>query len=133
MEGKQDKVELELRSLADQWLRAKVHRDETALAALLADDAIITTGAGKVMSKTEEIAYNAIYVHNVGYSITVDEVQVYEDTAIMTGIYEQTARRPDHSGRWMLAGRRSQRFTFVWVRRGSLWQIVAAQYTVVER
>jgi uncharacterized protein (TIGR02246 family) len=131
MEEKQDNVVAqELRKLSRRWLDAVVRRDRTAFGALLADDVIVTNSDGKVLSKAEEIADKApaALIHHIAYNNTVDEVRVYEETAVMTGTY---TKRFDYRGnggpvRWL-----SQRYTFVWVKRGRLWQIVAAQYTNV--
>jgi uncharacterized protein (TIGR02246 family) len=133
MEEKQDNVVAqELRKLSRRWLDAIAHRDRTALGALLADDVIVTNSDGKVLSKAEEIADKApaALTHHIAHNNTVDEVRVYEGTAVMTGTY---TKRFDYRGnagpvRWL-----SQRYTFVWVKRGRLWQIIAAQYTVVAK
>ena len=129
-EKRDDMVAQELRRLSGRWLDAIVRRDRTAFGALLADDVIVTNSDGKVLSKSEEIADKvpAALIHHVAYNNTVDEARVYEETAVMTGTY---TKRLDYRGnggpvRWL-----SQRYTFVWVKRGRLWQIVAAQYTVV--
>jgi ketosteroid isomerase-like protein len=131
MEEKQDNVVAqELRRLGRRWVNAIVRRDRTAFGALLADDVIVTNSDGKVLSKAEEIADKAPagYVHNVGYGIRVNETRVYGETAVMTGTYTKRLDYRSHGGQvWRL----SQRFTFVWVKRGRLWQIVAAQFTVV--
>jgi uncharacterized protein (TIGR02246 family) len=131
MEEKQDDmVAQELRRLSRRWLDAIVRRDRTAFGALLADDVIVTNSDGKVLNKAKEIADKvpAALIHHVAYNNTVDEARVYEETAVMTGTY---TKRFDYRGnggpvRWF-----SQRYTFVWVKRGRLWQIVAAQYTVI--
>jgi len=130
-EKRDNKVEQKLRRLSDQWLNAILRKNKAAFGALLADDVIVTNSDGKVLSKEEEIADKApaAYVHNVGYGIRVNETRVYGETAVMTGTFTKRFDYRSHGGRvWWL----SQRFTFVWVKRGSLWQIVAAQYTVIE-
>jgi ketosteroid isomerase-like protein len=129
-EKRDNTVAQELRGLSRQWLDAIVRRDRTAFGDLLADDVIVTNSDGKALSKAEEIADKvaAASVHNIGYNITVDEARVYEKTAVMTGTY---TKRFDYRRNGGKVWRLSQRYTFVWVKRGSLWQIVAAQYTVV--
>ncbi|HEY6403759.1 MAG TPA: nuclear transport factor 2 family protein [Blastocatellia bacterium] len=129
VEEKQDnRVAEELRELSRRWLDAIAHRDRATLGDLLADDVIVTNSDGKVLSKAEVIDRKAALIHHVAHNDTIDEVRVYGDTAVMTGAY---TRRFDYRGsrgqvRWL-----SQRYMFVWVKRGDLWQIVAAQYTAV--
>jgi len=125
-----DMVTRELRRLSRRWLDAIARRDRTEFGALLADDVIVTNSDGKVLSKAEEIADKvpAALIHHIAYNNTVDEARVYEETAVTTGTY---TKRFDYRGnggpvRWL-----SQRYTFVWLKRGRLWQIVAAQYTPV--
>jgi hypothetical protein len=129
MEEKRDQITArELRELGNRWLAAIVHRDRTALDDLLDDDVIVTNSDGKVLSKAEEIDDKTALTHHVAYNNTVDVVRVYKGTAVMTGTF---TRRFNYRGIGGPVGWSSQRYTFVWIKRGELWKIVATQYTAV--
>jgi hypothetical protein len=129
MDEKPDHVATrELRELSDRWLNAVVRRDRRVFEDLLDDDVIVTNSDGNVLSKAEEINNKTALIHHVGFNNSVDEVRIYQQTAVMTGTF---TRRYDFRGIGGPVGWSPQRYTFVWIKRGERWKIVAAQYTAV--
>lgn len=80
------RVEQEIRRLEREWFDSYVRGDRTAFDRIVADDAVMTYGNGKVGSKSEAIAEIKAPADS-SYSLTSDDVQVrvYGDTAIVTG------------------------------------------------
>ncbi|HKX27408.1 MAG TPA: nuclear transport factor 2 family protein [Blastocatellia bacterium] len=129
MEEKPDQMAVrELRELGNRWLDAIVRRNRAALGDLLDNEVIVTNSDGKVLSKAEEIDDKTTLAYHFAYNNTVDVVRVYQETAVMTGTF--TRRLVNREIRGSI-GQSSQRYTFVWIKRGARWKIVAAQYTAV--
>lgn len=98
--------------------------DIAALERALAPEYAVIGGDGKVEGRAERLAWLR---RNTGKltMITPTEVKVrlYDRTAVATGLVTIPA---DASGPAI-----RERFTQVWVRRGSAWQMVAGQITIV--
>ena len=118
------KVEQEIRRLERQWFESYVRGDRAAFDLIVADDAVMTYGNGKVGNKSEAIAEIKAPA-DASYSLTSDDVQVrlYGDTAIVTG---RVTEKGTFNGRSLNS---QSRYTDVWVRRNGRWQVVAAQST----
>lgn len=122
--SRNSKVEQEIRKLEREWFESYVRGDRAAFDRIVADDAVMTYGNGKVGNKSEAIAEIKAPADS-SYSLTSDDVQVrvYGDTAIVTG-------RVTESGTFNGRNVNSQsRYTDVWVKRNGRWQVVAAQNT----
>src|SRR5437763_10526050 len=118
------KVEQEIRRLEREWFDSYVRGDRAAFDRIVADDALMTYGNGKVGNKSEAIAEIKAPA-DASYSLTSDDVQVrlYADTAIVTG---RVTEKGTFNGRSLNS---QSRYTDVWVRRNGRWQVVAAQST----
>jgi uncharacterized protein (TIGR02246 family) len=118
------KVEEEIRRLEREWFDSYVRGDRAAFDRIVADDAVMTYGNGKVGNKSEAIAEIKAPA-DASYSLTSDDVQVrvYGDAAIVTG---RVTEKGIFNGRSLNS---QSRYTDVWVRRNGRWQVVAAQNT----
>ena len=118
------KVEQEIRRLEREWFDSYVRGDRAAFDRIVADDALMTYGNGKVGNKSEAIAEIKAPA-DASYSLTSDDVKVrvYGDTAIVTG---RVTEKGTFNGRSLNS---QSRYTDVWVRRNGRWQVVAAQNT----
>ena len=117
-------VEQEIRKLEREWFESYVRGDRMAFDRIVADDAVMTYGNGKVGNKSEAMAEIKAPADS-SYSLTSDDVQVrvFGDTAIATG-------RVTEKGTFNGQNVNSQsRYTDVWVKRNGRWQVVAAQNT----
>lgn len=118
------KVEQEIRKLEREWFESYVRGDRVAFDRIVADDAVMIYGNGKVGKKSEAMAEIKAPA-DLSYSLTSDDVQVrvYGDTAIVTG---RVTEKGTFNGRNLNS---QSRYTDVWVRRNGRWQVVAAQNT----
>ena len=118
------KVEQEIRTLEHEWFDSYVRGNRAAFDRIVADDAVMTYGNGKVGNKSEAIA-EVKAPADASYSLTSDDVKVsvYGDTAIVTG---RVTEKGIFNGRSVNS---QSRYTDVWVKRNGLWQVVAAQNT----
>jgi uncharacterized protein (TIGR02246 family) len=118
------KVEQEIRRLERDWFDSYVRGDRAAFDRIVADDAVMTYGNGKVGNKSEAIAEIKAPA-DASYSLASDDVQVrvYGDMAIVTG---RVTEKGTFNGRSINS---QSRYTDVWVRRNGRWQVVATQNT----
>ncbi len=118
------KAEQEIRRLEREWFDSYIRGDRAAFDRIVANDAVITYGNGKVGNKSEAMAEIKAPADS-SYSLTSDDVQVrvYEDTVIVTG---RVTEKGTFNGRNVNS---QSRYTDVWVRRNGRWQIAAAQNT----
>jgi peptidylprolyl isomerase len=121
-------VEQELRTLQQQWIDAYRKHDADAIARVEAVDFTITYPDASVRTKDAEVEAqrNSRKADLSLTTATEDEhTRVYGDTAVLTGILvsEGAARNPNAVARF--------RYTSVYVRRGGVWQVVAAQLTAI--
>jgi uncharacterized protein (TIGR02246 family) len=122
--GQDTKIEQEIRRLEREWFDSYVRGDRAAFDRIVADDAVMTYGNGKVGNKSEAIAEIKAPA-DASYSLTSDDVKVrvYGDTAIVTG---RVTEKGTFNGRSLNS---QSRYTDVWVKRNGRWQVVAAQNT----
>jgi ketosteroid isomerase-like protein len=123
-DGRNNKAEQEFRQLGEQWLNAIARRDTVTLDRILAEDIVITDAFGKVSNKAQELARRRVFVHNIGYHNTVEEVRVYGEAAVVTGLHTVRVQPPQKRVYWV-----KYRYTFVWSKLGERWQMVAQQFT----
>src|ERR1700686_5892030 len=122
------KVDQEIRRLEREWFDSYVRGDRTAFDRIVADDAVMTYGNGKVGNKSEAIAEIKAPA-DASYSLTSDDVQVrvYGDTAIVTG---RVTEKGYFNGRSLNS---QSPYPDVWIRLNGRWQVVAAQNTPLPR
>lgn len=109
------KVEQELRSLVRSWDQAYVKGDTVTLDRLLADEFSFVGGPKKsdylASFKTSQLVIQSAVSTDI-------EVQVYEDSAVLTGVDTITAKNKEQIlvTKWL--------YMDVWIKRGGRWQCV---------
>jgi ketosteroid isomerase-like protein len=110
------------------WNDAQVHRDARALEALIADRFVNTEYDGEVSDrekfladvKDPEFKPSLMNIHDV-------KVNVYRDTAVVTGIYQTkgvySGRTYEHTGR----------FTDTWIFENGRWLCVASHTSLLKK
>jgi ketosteroid isomerase-like protein len=116
----------ELTALEQAWLEASRQHDGAWMERYLADTYISTDQNGVIYDKAARIARvknPARKVESVSYEN--NKVQVYGDTAIVTGltVLKGTFEGKDNSGKFQ--------WTDTWVKRGGQWQCVAGHSSTV--
>jgi len=121
-------LETKLLALERLWNESQVTRDANALSSMIADRFVNTEWDGEVSSRgkfLEEIADPQFKADLL--NIEDVKVNVYHDTAIVTGIYHSKGTyrgKPyDHMGR----------FTDTWVYEESKWQCVASHTSLLKK
>ncbi len=116
--------EATIRSLESKWTDAYKQRQVAALAALLADDYVITMEDGTVLSKV------GLLSHNMG-PLRVDtaemmdlKVRLRENVAVVTGNYHE--RGVDGGKPYDL----NDRLTDIWMKSNGKWQLIASHYSL---
>ena len=114
--------ETALPRLEAAWMAAWVANDRATCASILADDFLLTSARGVLMSKEEWLA-SLDWI--VAQRFEWEEVRVrpFGDVAVVHSRTNQqaTVRDQDWSGRFLM--------TDVWVWRDGRWQVVARQGT----
>jgi len=114
-------VEQELIRLENEWNDAWVNRNIAFFERIYADDFMVTTSDGSVLTRAQDIA-NVKSGDDVATSVMGDDfkVRVYGDTAVVT--YRSTEK-----GQFKGRGFSGQyRWTDTWIKKDGRWQIVAA-------
>jgi ketosteroid isomerase-like protein len=109
------KVEQELRSLVARWDEAYVKGDTATLDKLLADEFAFVGG----QKKADYLEGFKTRGFTVDSAVSTDiEVQVYGDTAVLTGVDLITLKKDNQvlQSKWL--------YLDVWIRRGGRWQCV---------
>jgi ketosteroid isomerase-like protein len=117
----------ELMQLNALYDSALVHHDIETLKRLYAEDFVYTNPEGKLLTReqqTNSIANSEINLTQ-GKSSDVT-VKVYGKAAVMTGLFSATG---SYRGNPLTV---NERYTAVWVRTDSSWQMVAEQGNVVK-
>lgn len=113
-----------LRTLERDLNRAITQRDVPRVTALLADDWLLVSGAGKVKTKADMLAEIALPELEFQEIDTRDVmVRVWGDTAVITGTLHQ---------RYRLRGQQSEvtlRYSDTWTRIGDSWRQVSGHST----
>jgi ketosteroid isomerase-like protein len=114
-----------VRSLEIKWTESYKERKIDILAALLAEDFVITIEDGSTFSKAGYISHSADAATQVQVAELSDlKVRVHGDTAVVTGAYHE---KGDSSGKRY---EYHDRLTDVWMKVGGKWQVVASHYSV---
>jgi hypothetical protein len=119
-----DPIRTKILALQHAWNQAEAFRDLKALDALLDNDLIYLDCDGKLMTKAEVLALvkSRQLQRVVTDSMTV---QVFDDTAIVTGTYRSNELR---YGKIVV---HTERFTNAWMYKGSMWVCIVAQVTQI--
>src|SRR5262245_50192273 len=119
-------TEQELIGLHRQLIASAMKQDTAAAARIVADDVVVTTPMGQVVSKAQRI--EGLKQIKIDSYVPDDyKVRVYGDTAVMTYhfAFKGTALGRDMSGDY--------REIVVWVKRNGQWQVVASQGTPIAK
>lgn len=127
--GQSNSVEQTVLRLEREKDEAYLHGDKAAIERLYADDYVGINARGGFASKTDII--NFITIRGGAYDAYASQeitVRVFGDTAVATGQYSFTYSKA-------LEGKDDNhyRYTHIYVKRPAGWQIVAAQFTRIDK
>lgn len=114
----------EIHALVDQYTRALLNRDATALARIWADDLTFINLHGALLNKQnrmDNIRTRATAFESI--RLAEEQIRAYGDAAVATFRVALEAR---YSGQ---EGSGDYRVTTVWARPKGMWQMVAVQMT----
>jgi ketosteroid isomerase-like protein len=113
-----------IRALELKWVDAYKQRKIAAVAALLADDYVITLEDGSTYGKVGFISYNAGPLRVDIADLADVRIRMYENTAVVTAAYHE---------RGELGGKPydyHDRLTDVWMKIRGKWQLIASHYSL---
>ena len=113
----------DIQALERQWMQAWVDNDLATCAAILADDFLLTSARGVLMSKDAWLANAGSVFKSTAFEWLELVVRPFGDVAVVHGRSRQQASvgGQDWSGVFLT--------TDVWVRRDNTWQVVARHGT----
>jgi len=112
-------------SLEKKWADAYKHRDISVLSSLLAPDFFITVEDGSTYGKEGYIGHTADSSVHVDLSEFSElKVRFHGTTAIVTGAYSEKGSEKGKTYEY------HDRFTDVWVKTPSSWQVISSHYSV---
>ena len=117
-------VDTTIRTLESKWVDAYKQRQSIAMAALLADDYVITLEDGSTYGKVGFISYTARPLRVDLAELTDVKVHIHENTAVVIAAYHE---------RGVLDGKSydyHDRLTDVWMKIGGKWQLIASHYSL---
>jgi ketosteroid isomerase-like protein len=111
--------------LEKRWTDAYKQHDIKTMTSLLSEDVVVTVEDGRTFGRIGYISHTA----DSGVQVEVAEesdvtVRMHGNVAVVTGAYHETG---------IQKGKRYEyrdRFTDVWMKTGTQWQLIAAQYSV---
>lgn len=119
-------AEAKLLQLNKQYDSALIKQDLEALNRFYSDDFVYTTPEGKVLNKQEQIAsVKASEVKLEQGQSNLVKVKVYGDAAVMTGNF---IAKGNYRGNPVSI---NERYTMMWVKTDTSWQITAEQSNVI--
>ena len=125
--GQSSKEEMEVLKINEEFDRAIVSRDVAAYERIFADDFIFTSFDGAVPNKKQEIAKVRTGSLQFEYGKSDDvRVKVYGKAAVVTGRFKAKGISNGKDFSFV------ERYTAVFVKRGSQWQMVAEHATEVK-
>ena len=113
-----------IRALELKWVDAYKQRQIANVAALLAEDYIITVEDGSTYGKVGFISYNAGPLRVDIADLTDVKIHMYENIAVVTAAYHE---------RGELGGKPydyHDRLTDVWMKIRGKWQLIASHYSL---
>lgn len=115
-----------LTAQADQWDKAIVRKDRTAIAANMADDFRQIDGGGNVETKdsfVEDLLSPKLVV--APYTVEDLDVRLYGEVALLSG---RTRMTGSYDGKPFQS---HYRYIDIYVRRGGVWKIVSVQISKI--
>jgi ketosteroid isomerase-like protein len=113
-----------IRALELKWVDAYKQRQIGAVAALLAEDYVITLEDGTTYGKVGFISYNAGPLRVDIAELADVKIRMHENIAVVTASYHE---------RGELGGKPydyHDRLTDVWMKAAGKWQLIASHYSV---
>lgn len=113
-----------IRALELKWVDAYKQRQIAAVAALLAEDYVITLEDGSTYGKVGFISYNAGPLRVDIAELADVKIRMYENIAVVTAAYHE---------RGELGGKPydyHDRLTDVWMKIRGKWQLIASHYSL---
>jgi ketosteroid isomerase-like protein len=121
----QEKQEVaSIRTLELKWVEAYKQRKIADVAALLADDYVITLEDGSTYGKVGFISYSAGALRVDVADLTDVKIHMHENIAVVTAGYHE---RGEFGGK---PYDYHDRLTDVWMKIGGKWQLIASHYSV---
>jgi len=124
-QGKADPASAKVLAIEAKWNDAYKIGDASTMESLLAEDLIITVEDGSTFSKTGYLAHTADSALKVQISDLSDlKVRMHGIVAVVTGAYHEkgTSKGKAYESR--------DRFTDVWMKTASGWQVIASHYCI---
>jgi ketosteroid isomerase-like protein len=113
-----------IRTLELKWVDAYKQRKIADVAAVLADDYVITLEDGSTYGKVGFISYNAGPLRVDIADIADVKVHIHENIAVVTAGYHERGEFGGKSYDY------HERLTDVWMKIGGKWQLIASHYSV---
>ena len=113
-----------IRTLELKWVDAYKQRQIAAVAALLAEDYVITLEDGSTYGKVGFISYNAGPLRVDIADLTDVKIHMHENIAVVTAGYHERGEFGGKSYDY------HDRLTDVWMQIGGKWQLIASHYSV---
>jgi ketosteroid isomerase-like protein len=113
-----------IRTLELKWVEAYKQRKIADVAALLADDYVITLEDGSTYGKVGFISYNAGPLRVDIADLTDVKIHMHENIAVVTAGYHE---RGEFGGKLYDY---HDRLTDVWMKISGKWQLIASHYSV---
>jgi ketosteroid isomerase-like protein len=113
-----------IRTLELKWVDAYKQRQIAAVAALLADDYVITLEDGSTYGKVGFISYNAGALRVDIADLTDVKIRMHENIAVVTAGYHERGEFGGKSYDY------HDRLTDVWMKSAGKWQLIASHYSV---
>jgi ketosteroid isomerase-like protein len=113
-----------IRTLEMKWVDAYKQRKIADVAALLADDYVITLEDGSTYGKVGFISYNAGPLRVDIADMADVKVHIHENIAVVTAGYHERGEFGGKSYDY------HERLTDVWIKIGGKWQLIASHYSV---
>jgi len=113
-----------IRTLELKWVDAYKQRQIAAVAALLAEDYVITLEDGSTYGKVGFISYNAGPLRVDIADLTDVKIHMHENVAVVTAGYHERGEFGGKSYDY------HDRLTDVWMKIGGKWQLIASHYSV---
>jgi ketosteroid isomerase-like protein len=113
-----------IRTLELKWVDAYKQRKIADVAALLADDYVITLEDGSTYGKVGFLSYNARPLRVDIAALTDVKIHMHENIAVVIAGYHESGE---------LGGKPydyHDRLTDVWMKIGGKWQLIASHYSV---
>jgi len=113
-----------IRALELKWVDAYKRRQIDAVAALLAEDYVITLEDGSTYGKVGFLSYNAGSLR-VDFAELADvKVRMHENVAVVTAAYHERGELGGKSYDY------HDRLTDIWMKVGGKWQLIASHYSL---